>query len=60
MGDVVLAVEGAECEDDNVCCPGGQAGCDFRCAPVLVGNGDPDGSIVEHRCALLDYAWCTA
>ena len=59
MGDVVLAVEGAECEDDNVCCPGGQAGCDFRCAPVLVGNGDPDGSSVEHRCALLDYAWCT-
>jgi len=57
--DVALAVEGAECNDDNVCCPGGQAGCDFRCAPVLVGNDDPDGSSVEHRCALLDYAWCT-
>ncbi|HEY0138828.1 MAG TPA: YHYH protein [Nannocystis sp.] len=54
-----LGVEGTICDDDNICCPGGGAGCDFRCAPVIVDSDDPDGSAVEKRCALLDYAWCT-
>jgi len=54
-----LDVEGTTCAADSACCPGGVAGCDFRCAPVLRDDDGPDGSVIESRCALLDYAWCT-
>lgn len=54
-----LGVEGDACDDDTVCCPGGAQDCDFRCAPVVVDGAEPDGTAVEKRCALLDYAWCT-
>ena len=54
-----LGVENQACSDDDTCCPGGTDGCNFRCAPVVVESDGADGSAVEHRCALLDYSWCT-
>lgn len=54
-----LATEGEACSDDAICCPGGTQNCDLRCAPVVVADDGADGSVVEKRCALMDYAWCT-
>ena len=54
-----LGLDGVACGDDDTCCPDGTNGCNFRCAPVLLADDGPDGSVVEHRCALLDYSWCT-
>jgi hypothetical protein len=51
-----LATENQPCTSDDDC--GGQTG-NFRCAPVLVGDAGDAGTVVEKRCALLDYSWCT-
>jgi len=52
-----LAVENQPCTTDEECCAGND--CNFRCSPVLVEDDGPDGTIIESRCALLDYSWCT-
>ncbi len=57
--DALLGVDGMKCDADDSCCPGGLQGCNFSCSPVVVAADGADGSAVEHRCALLDYSWCT-
>jgi hypothetical protein len=52
-----LAVENQPCVADDDCCAG--ADCNYRCAPLLTQSAGADGTEVERRCALLDYAWCT-
>src|SRR5262249_41161353 len=54
-GDLVL--ENKPCTADTDCCPADN--CNLRCAPVVVEDDGPDGSLVASRCALLDYSWCT-
>lgn len=51
-----LDVENNPCTSDDDC---GGTGSNFRCSPVLVDDAGPDGSVIESRCALLDYSWCT-
>jgi hypothetical protein len=52
-----LAVDNQACATDDDCCAGDP--CDYRCTPLVVDDPGPDGTAVELRCALLDYAWCT-
>lgn len=53
-----LDVEGMPCSDDSECCVG--QGCNFQCSHAVFDDAKaPGGSLVDRRCVLLDYAWCT-
>lgn len=56
--DAALGVEGMPCSDDAECC--GQGACNFQCSHAVFADGKaPGGSLVDRRCVLVDYSWCT-
>lgn len=52
--------DGIVCTNDATCCGAGSVvNCDLRCVPVVADDATADGgTVVEKRCALLDYSWC--
>lgn len=53
-----LGSEGNACSDDADCCSGGE--CELACNwAVFDDAGAPGGSVVDKRCVVKDYSWCT-
>lgn len=56
----LLELEGTACTDDDECCPDGVFGCEYACqVETFPDESTADGSVVDRRCVLHDYAWCS-
>ncbi len=54
----LLDLEGTPCAENLDCCPGGT--CDLTCSFAVFDDANaPGGSVVDERCVVLDYAWCS-